>query len=185
MGTGRTWKAGEVAYLARVYLRQPVEKTASDLKRTKTAVHLKAHKLGLSYEFLTAQVIADCFHIDSDAVKRWVDKLNLKSIKTPYKSGYRYYIKIEDFWEWAYENRGKINWSKYELKSLLPEPEWVKKEKQNCLVKKSHDKITGIEIMKIKNMRKKGITYKNIALELGRTEYSIYYIKRKYIDAKK
>ena len=185
MGTGRAWRMGEELYLKRMYFKQPVEKTAKALKRTKAAIHIKAYKLGLNYEFLTAQTIANCFHADSDVVKRWIDKLGLKSMKMPYKLGYRYYIKAEDFWKWAYENKKEINWSNYELKSILPEPEWVKKEKQNCLTKKKHTKITDTEIIQVKNMIRKGMSYRKIALEIGRTEYTVYYIKQRYIDVKK
>lgn len=181
----RKWTTEEEVYLYQKYFRQSVTKTAKKLNRTEQAIHNKASRLGLCYNYVNAQTIATCFNSDKDVVKRWIEKCDLKHAKMPYKFGYRYYIKVEDFWKWACLHKDEINWSKYELKSLLPEPEWVKEKKKTYQIGNSNKKITDMDIIRVRNMLRRGMTQKQIGLELGRSEYSIWYIKQKYIKHSK
>ncbi len=181
----REWKKGEEMYMACMYLRQPAEKTAKVLNRSKPSIYAKAREMGISYEYISKQLLAECFNCDTSVVTRWIDKKGLACIKMPYKFGYYYYISAETFWKWAYKHKKEINWSKYEIGSILPEPEWVKEEKKSHQMNNLNKRITDMDIIQVKNMLRKGMTRKQIGLELGRSEESVSYINQKYIKHSK
>lgn len=181
----RGWKKGEEMYMTRMYLRQPVEKTAKALNRSKSSIYNKAREMGISYEYLSMTVIANIFNIDNVTVKRWIEKLDLKSTKMPYQNGFYYFIKSEDFWKWANTHKSEINWSEYQTGSILPEPDWAKIEKQKYKNKKHYNRITNSEIIQIKSLLRKGLTYKEISDKTERSVRSIEYIAKRYIYSKK
>lgn len=175
------WTEQEEHYMNLVYIRQPVEKTAAHLGRTMCSVKRKASNMGLSHyagEKLNARTIAGCFNSDVSVVLRWIHKFGLHGVKVICKNQTRYCIDAGEFWEWAYEHKDIINWNKYESKSLLPEPEWVVVEKTKMVNKNHRKKITEMDILTINNLLRKGKTYREIALELGRTYDSIKHIIR-------
>ena len=55
------------------------------------------------------------------SVKRWIIKIWITIKERNHGTHYTYYIDAEDFWKWAEKHKDTINWSKYELKSLVPE----------------------------------------------------------------
>lgn len=173
----REWKKGEEMYMTRMYLRQPIEKTAKVLNRSVPSVKHKAIHLGLKRccgENLSMRDVANCFSTDCSVVKRWMEKFDL-----PYAREHFYSINAKEFWKWAYKHKEEINWSKYQEKSILPEPDWVSEEIKKCNKTKKHrSKVTQMEKIYIKNLLHKGLSYREISKITGRTYYSISHICR-------
>lgn len=177
----REWTEKEVAYLNKKYIYQPVEKTAKALDRTVASVKHKANKLGLNHytDFLNAKTIAKCFSSDVAVVIHWVEKYGLPAkIIMVANNQKRYLIDADDFWKWASKHREIINWSKYEKGSILPEPGWVAEQVRSYTTTMHRKKITDMEKERIKIMLRKGMTYKEIAEQIGRSYNSINHICR-------
>ena len=106
-------------------------------------------------------------------IKRWVEKFDLPAIKVKEAKRTRYQIDPEQFWKWADTHRDVINWSGYDLCSILPEPRWVEFEQSRYKTKRHCCNFTENEVVQIKHMLHRGMSYKEIAAALGRTERSI------------
>lgn len=179
----REWTVEEEKYMNKYYLRQPAKRTAKFLNRTIRSVRKKAAQMGLNNyygDFLSISTIAKCFGVDVSVVKRWVEKFNLPAIKVQEsKSKTRYQIDPVKFWNWADINRDEINWSGYEICSILPEPRWVEFEQARYKTKRHCQRFTDNEIVLIKHMVHRGMNAKEIAIEMSRTEESVKHVLKR------
>lgn len=176
----KRWEKCEEEYLLKKYLSQPVEITAKRLQRTESAVKHKAVKLGLRYrlDMLGTKAMARCFHANVSVIMRWIQKFGLPVKKIKCCGGNRYDIDIVEFWKWAYLHRDIIKWSGYELGSLPPEPEWVRMEKANYKQVNHRKRFTEDEKRKIRFLFSKGLNYRDVADEMGRSYYSINHLAK-------
>ena len=175
----KMWTKEEDDYLIRRYLKQTVAMSAKKLNRSIPSVKHRAARLGLNHylDNISVKIVAQCFNVDHSVVKRWVEKYDLPVNKVTNSS--RRSIDPVQFWKWAENHKNIINWSKYEEKSLIPEPDWVKEERRNYTTSNARKRISSVEISKVKQMKSKGYTYEKMANELGRSVYSIEHIVRK------
>lgn len=181
--TRKAWTEEELDYLERNYTKRSCTFIAKKLNRTITSIKRKANTLGLNayiHDEVHVKTMARCFDADSRMINRWIDKFELPCKKVKRGNAEFKTIDVKTFWKWAKDHQDIIPWSKYELYSLLPQPEWLKDTiKQYNETQKNHRKrITGIErqtVMRLKNM---GKSDKEIAKELNRTVESIKHIWR-------
>lgn len=140
-------------------------------KRTTQAIRRKAAKMGLEgyrnrLDTITQKDLAECMGFDVGIVYKWAEwgleitygGLNKKRFSQ---------IKPKDWWEFAYKNKHRIDFRRYKEKSILPEPDWVKKEIGQK--KLTPERWTQNDILTIKLMRMKGFTVSDISKKLGRT----------------
>lgn len=174
----RLWTQKEDEYLMGRYTIQPIETTAKKLNRSIIAIKKRASLLGISkyHDNTYAGMVAKCFHVSMSVVHRWMNQYGMPYYREKAGSGYRYRIDIEKFWIWAEENKDLIDWSRYESKSLPPEPKWVRGIILDCKETNRRKKFTQTEKDKIKLLIARGVLYKDIALMLGRTTNSIKHI---------
>ena len=174
----REWTEREVKYLEKKYVGQPVEKTAERLNRSIASVKRKAARMNLNHytDYLSAKVVARCFGVDISVVTRWINKFDMPCEKRSFGSQTRYFIDTDKFWEWAEKNKNIINWAKYETKSLLPEPVWLRETIRNYSTPNIRKKYTDDDIVKIRVLLSKGLSYSEIAKETGRTYYGINHL---------
>lgn len=174
----RLWTQKEDEYLMGRYTIQPIETTSKKLNRSINAVKKRAGYLGLSkyHDNVYAGMIAKCFHVSMSVVHRWMKQYNMPYYREKAGNGYRYRIVVEKFWEWANTHKESIDWRGYELRSLVPEPVWVRPEVNIAKGNNNRKSITQSEKDKIKFLSAKGVLYKDIALMLGRTTNSIKHI---------
>lgn len=177
----REWTESEERALRNRYQYQTVQKTAQMLNRSIYSVKRKAAKMGLSHynDKLSAKTVVQSFNTEIRSVKRWIEKFGLPSKKVNHGTHYTYYIDAEDFWKWAEEHKDIINWSKYESRSLVPEPKWVGEEISNYKAVRHRQRFTQDEIARIKFLICRGKTYTEIAKEMKRSYYSISHVGRK------
>lgn len=176
----RTWTKKEEQYMCSKYLIQPIEITAKRLKRSVVSVKRKATKLGLNHylDNLGAKSIARCFGCDVSVVIRWIDKYSLPANEIIYSDKTRYDIDTKQFWEWAQKNKELINWARYELGSLAPEPEWVRGEKNAFQNHNSRKRFSEQEKSYIRYLLLQGKSYKEISAMVGRSYNSINHLCR-------
>ena len=179
----KRWTQREEEYLLKKYSRQPTEVTAMRLNRSVNSVRSKAQRMGVGFfnEDIFATTIAKCFHTHLRVVSLWISKYDLPYKKANENVGQKYIIDVDDFWKWADKHRNLINWSKYETKSLLPEPDWVEGEIRAYKTPNTRKKFSKKEIATIRRMIiKDGLPYKEIAERVGRTVDSINSFARRY-----
>lgn len=176
----REWTELEEKYLKRYYLYHPSEVIAKKLDRSIYSVRRKAAKMGLNHyvDQLNAKTLAQCFNCDISVILRWIEKHRLPARKVVCKNQTRYSVSPRDFWQWAENHKKLINWARYEQKSILPEPEWVKEEVRNYKTPMSRQKYTEEEKEKIRFLLKKGMNYRQISKEIGRSYYSVVHAGR-------
>ena len=171
----REWTKQEESYMEKKYLKQPVEETAYRLNRSISSVEHKASRMKLNHytDGLNARTVANCFGVDTRVVIRWINKFELPCRKVECSNQTRYIIENDEFWKWAEQHKEIINWSKYERMSLFPEPKWLYDTIKNYKTVKTRQKYTEYEIVRIKSMLHKGLSYREIANQLGRSYYGI------------
>jgi len=155
---------------------------AEKLERTEEAVVIKMKRLGMGNTrnqegYLNATQLARILNVDPKTVKLWINNHGLKCLKkaTRFEKKY-YFIKPEDFWIWASENRSKVDFSKIEPRMILPEPEWFIEESR--ITRDVNYKVWTVkEERKLLMMMTDGTSPKEVAKQLNR---SIISVKRKY-----
>lgn len=177
----RPWTQEEINYLEKWYEKRGTDYIAKKFNRTQYSIRRKAQSLGLNayvcFE-LYVRTIADCFNCDSRVINRWIDKYNLPCRIVQRGQATCKLIDVKDFWKWAENNKDIIPWHKYELQTILPEPDWLKEAIRNNKIKNNRKPITSIEKARVYNMRNQGKSFKEIAAELNRTVESVKHIWR-------
>lgn len=178
----RSWTEQEDNYLIKKYLSQSTAITAKRLNRSVESIKHRAARLGLNHylDNMSARIVSKCFNVDLRVIKRWIEKYDLPVDRI--KDSTRYSIDPVLFWKWAENHKDIINWSKYERRSIAPEPAWVASECRNYKNANTMKRITKEDIATVKRMIGKGYSFEDIAKELKRSIYSIEHIVRKLKD---
>ena len=82
-------------------------------------------------------------------------------------------IDLENFWKWAEQHKDIINWSRYDCMTLALEPAWVRCEKFSYDRPNKGKYWTDMEINYAKSMLRRGMSYREVAKELGRTQSGV------------
>lgn len=177
----RPWTEEEIKYLEKWFELKGSDFFAKKFNRTIFSVRKKAQSLGYNAYAccdLYVKTIANCFNSDSSVINRWINNHGLPCRVIKRGKSTCKLIDVYKFWEWAENNKDIIPWHKYELQSMLPEPEWVREMVRNSKIKNTRKPITSTEISKVCKMKQQGKTFKEIANELNRTVDSVKHIWR-------
>lgn len=135
----RTWTAEEENYLRESWGTVTVDGICRHLNRTKNAIMVRVHRLGLppyleSGEYITLHQLSRVlgFGASSDKyfLKSWVEN---RGFPLHYKRRGTATIRVvylEEFWPWAEKNRSFLDFSKMEPLALGAEPEWVAEQRR-------------------------------------------------------
>lgn len=179
----RIWTENEKKYLFKKYSLQSAETTAKKLNRSTVSIIRKARQLGVSlyFENIHASTIAYAFNIEIGTVKKWIENYGLPCQNVIEQNFTGYIIKPKIFWDWAYEHKKIINWSKYKSESILPEPNWLNEAIKSYRTPNTRLRFSEEEIISIREMIiKQGLPYKEITKRTGRTYQSIKNFARRY-----
>ncbi|KOR24160.1 hypothetical protein [Clostridium sp. L74] len=177
------WTEEEEEYLQRRYGKTTLKRIAKKLGRSENAIEIKAGRLGLSSALeatgeLTAAEIAKVFKIDAHVVvDKWIKNKGLKAQYKAVRCKRKFWrIKTEDFWKWAKDNKGIINFSKLEKNLLGKEPNWVDSERKKDFKerpKRQYKLWNELEDRKLKNLWKTSRSLKELAEFLNRSPSSV------------
>jgi len=133
----RIWTREEVEFLENQIGIMKVDSIANSLKRPVKGVIIKMKRLGIGHTksstgALTRAELANILGVDSKTVEWWNQRhgLPFKSRVTRHIRRY-YFIEPSEFWDWAFKNSERIDFSKIESNSIVPEPDWVKVYRRN------------------------------------------------------
>lgn len=190
----RYWSEEQVAYLEEKWGVLPVENIARKLERTKSAILLKAHKIGLreqaiaNGEYLTPKYISSVLAVGVRTVYSWMDNGYLKHRKLKINSIKKYQITISNLKLFLENYQGKWNACAADIafikmcfttsrdKGKNHVPEWLirkielDKQRKPSLCRKQW---TIKEEITLSSMINRGVTCKEIAALLNRSFYSI------------
>lgn len=179
------WNEEEIEILGKMWGRSSISNIAKKLDRTENSVKVKGQRLfGSKSEYVglyTGADLARAIGVDNKMINYYLKKgLQYR------KSGRLNLIKIEDFWKFAKEHKDLIKFYKIEKNIIPNEPKWVKeiRNNQNKYNKPNkYKKWTNYQDILLINMVRKGLSTKEIAKELQRTEYAVK-SRRKILNLK-
>lgn len=179
----RNWTPEEKTYLEDNWGSVSMRTLMAKLDRNKNAINIMVQRLGLG-PFLDngdyvsySQLLMALFGIDDPRSAYRVNKSWL-DFPVKYKRVHKNRFKVvylDDFWEWAEENKRAIDFSKMEENILGAEPEWVKLKRKidfECRTKASP--WTKAEDLKLERMLlQHRYSYTDLSAEFNRTEDAI------------
>jgi len=183
MGLGRTWSQQDETYLSDNYGTISIKTLAKNLDRSENSILVRKVRCGLgrfleSGEYVTySQLLMALYGSKSPRnayyqFKTWED-FPIKKKKV-FNNSFKVVYLIE-FWDWAKENKRKIDFSKMQENILGAEPEWVKKKRMidfECRFKTTP--WTKSEDIKLERMiMQHRYTYTDLSAELKRSEGAI------------
>lgn len=186
----KRWTPEDINYLKENVGHRRISDIASKLNRTEEAIKIKLKRLGFGQTKsisgrVTCGELARILSIDRNTVMNWVNTGGLPSLQKVTGLKRRYIlISSDEFWEWAENNREKIDFRRLERNSYPPEPDWVEAERQNPshAVRRTYQSWTTQEDLRLAMLIDQGLSYQDISLILNRTPYSVqrryYRIKR-------
>jgi hypothetical protein len=178
----RNWTEDEIEFLKDNVGVMKLTTLSKKLDRTEISIQNKLKRLGISNTkaqtgFLTTYELAKLVHKDATTVRGWIERHGLKSTKKVTNFSRQFlFIHPEDFWKWASANREKVDFSKIQPNTILPEPAWVENErkKENPT---SYKVWSIMEEKQLQMMLTEGYSIREVAGKLNR---SVISVKRKY-----
>ena len=135
----KKWTEAEQEYLAESWGSISIDSLARHLQRSKTAVIIRAQRLGLgpfrdSNEGISKhQLFVALGYRGGNFYKNisWIQNRGLPIHKIKCNNSCWEMIRIDEFWKWAYKNQSFLDFSKFEKYALGPEPDWVKEKRSS------------------------------------------------------
>lgn len=159
-----------------------IPKIAKKLNRSIASIKMKLFRLGIGNTknectLITARQLSICLNVTPSTVHYWIkyNKLKAETKILNTKESYKL-ICVQDFWNWAEDNKCKLNFGKIEKNCLPPEPAWVDelRKQQYYSTKNKNRHWDKEEINSLIQYCYLGKSNKEIAELLGRTERGVY-----------
>lgn len=176
------WTDEDVEYLLSKIGSTNFDVIEKKLKRTKEAIRQKLLVLGITSIINNSGMISlnrlSIITRKSGAIiKRWINSGLLKAKKSNIiKRSHVYLIDIDNFWKFAEKNKDKLKFSLIDKNILLPEPEWVERERireRNDNSVYYHKNWTKTDMEYAMFLHNAGHKYKDIGKKMGRTERAV------------
>ncbi|MBK0009953.1 MarR family transcriptional regulator [Bacillus sp. S35] len=133
--TLRRWTEQEDEYLLKHYGSKSLKHISIQLQRSIPALESRLNRLGLygakaHTGNMTVYELASCLQIDVHTIYKWIQKKELPHKITRAKTRKFVGVEVSAFWKWAEQNKKLLNFSKIPTNTLLPEPDWVRKQRK-------------------------------------------------------
>jgi predicted DNA-binding transcriptional regulator AlpA len=133
--TLRRWTNQEDEYLLKYYGSKSLKHISKRLQRSIPALESRLNRLGVygvrAYTgSITVYELASFLQIDVHTIYKWIQKKELPHKITRAKTRKFVGIEVSAFWKWAEQNKKLLNFSKIPTNTLLPEPDWVRKQRK-------------------------------------------------------
>ncbi|MDQ0233552.1 DNA-binding protein [Metabacillus malikii] len=178
----RNWSNDDIEFLKDNVGKLKISTLSERLGRTEESIKNKLKRLGISNTkaqtgFLTTYELAKLVQKDATTVRAWITKHGLNSTKKVTRCSRRFYfIEPEDFWKWAEDHKEKIDFSKIEPHTIIPEPNWVEHERK-CENPTTYKVWSIREERQLRLLMMEGYSIYEVANKLER---SVISVKRKY-----
>lgn len=179
----REWSQEDINFLKKNYRKKSVKYISKKLNRSIASVKHKAERYGLCDTYVDAlsiNLIAKAFDCDLCVIKRWINKFDLLVKKRRIGKCTYYQIYGEDFWDWAVEHKEIVPIQKYKSMSILPEPDCINNIEEWGSKYRYKIPLTTKDINYITWLRGNGMSIREIANRVNRTESSVKHILGDY-----
>lgn len=187
---GANWSEKEMNYVMDNWGVVSIKSMAKKLNRTLNAVRLKARKLGLSdarthhHEYVTLFEFAKIINTPYSTVRNWARFGGFPCQKKVFAQTDKIMVtKVKWFWEWAKNNKARIDLSRFDSLTICPEPEWAaekRKADQKKRIKPHNTSWTKDEDTHLVSLvDAHRYSYTEIAVRLNRSEGAV---KRRLTD---
>ena len=170
------WTQEELDYMQANWGEKTIPQIAKHIGRTVTAVRVKYKRMGLSGQkwygdMMSARKVSELLGIDVHTVTDyWIPKCGLKGRKKKLaEKGSCTIIMFSDLLTWLEANQDKWDSRRVEILGLGMEYDWLqeKRKKDAALPERRAQKWTPFEDGRIISMFRRGMTYAEIATEIG------------------
>lgn len=178
-----TWSKEEIEYLETNVGTKKISTMAKELNKSECAVAIKLKKIGAGQTRfatgrLTASELANAFNVDRHVVvDNWIRAKGLKAFMKATREKRKFWqIDIDEFWNWAEENKDNINFSKLEPYVLGKEPDWVAEQRKidfKQIPRHDHRLWTPEQDKQLIAYRDAGYTLKEIADLMGKSKAAV------------
>jgi len=180
----KNWSEMDIEYLKDSLGLVQLPTIAKNLNKSNVAVIMKMKRLGIGNTriqagYLTLQELANHLHVDRTVVSEWTKRHGLPYIRRiTHTKRHFYFVDPEEFWKWAFQHKDKVQFNHIEPHTITPEPDWVNIERrteheQNLRKKRKYRHWSTLEDSKLKALRSKGKTFKQIGEDLSRSAVSV------------
>lgn len=146
MGSKPNWTAAEKAYLQENYGDQSIRSLSRRLKRSPQAIRLMAHRLGLGAlldngDYVSLNQVHQAIYGTPGCgytLKIWIKHGLPYRLQRVEKCQFRV-IGLDDFWSWAEQHKGLMNFRKFEPNALGLEPAWVDIKRRHDVAGRPHN----------------------------------------------
>lgn len=186
MGKRRSWTKEEVEFLESKWGVLNRSKIAEDLGRSESAVQQKAQRLGLGdalthIDGITVSQLSLMIDTHYALIKNWIHKYDFPAKRKRLTAKRNVlYVRYDDFWKWAEQNKQMIDFTRFDRLTLAHEPEWVELKRKADYEKKKHlpkphnTAWTKDEISRMRYLiSKPDITFLELSKELKRSHGAI------------
>ncbi|MFI8657545.1 hypothetical protein [Priestia megaterium] len=133
--TLRRWTEQEDEYLLKYYGSKSLERISRRLQRSIPALESRLSRLGVyGVRAYTGKImvyeLAKCLQVDVHTIYNWIRNNRLPYKMTRARTRNFIVIDVLAFWKWAEQNKKFLNFSKIPRHTLIPEPDWVNKQRK-------------------------------------------------------
>lgn len=133
------WKQKEIQYLQENWGTKSITSISKHLSRSVTAIRLKAQRLQLgtflqSGDYVTFNELYKTMfghNTHSYQITSWIKNRDFPVHKIKLIDKVVRIVYIDEFWDWAKENRSFLDFSKTDIGFLGAEPDWVNQQRKN------------------------------------------------------
>jgi len=133
--TLRRWTEQEDEYLLKYYGSKSLERISRRLQRSIPALESRLSRLGVyGVRAYTGKIMVyeldKCLQVDVHTIYNWIRNNRLPYKMTRARTRNFIVIDVLAFWKWAEQNKEFLNFSKIPRHTLIPEPDWVNKQRK-------------------------------------------------------
>lgn len=181
----KNWTAAETERLTERFGRYSLKNITQELGRSEGAIWNKAKRLGITLkenqDWFTLAMFCEQTKLSRTTVQYWVDHCEFPAKKNKAISKKYMIIYPKKFWEWAENNKHRIQWVDFPKWCLAKEPAWVAEARRGTAKRTTKRKVwTKDEIRELKYLLGRNkYTYPELSKMLNRSHAAI---KRKIYD---
>ena len=180
MGSKPNWTAAEKAYLQENYGDQSIRSLSRRLERSPQAIRLMAHRLGLGAlldngDYVSLNQVHQAIYGTPGCgytLKIWIKHGLPYRLQRVEKCQFRV-ICLDDFWPWAEQHKGLMNFKQFEHNALGLEPAWVDIKRRHDVAGRPHNQAWSAQEDAMLRRLVAKHTYAQLSAQLNRTHGAI------------
>lgn len=180
---GKRWSAADEEFLCERWGTMCLDSLSERLGRTPCSVMNKVARLGLgraleSGDYVSFRALAKAmgYHPNTSPKRAWVERRGLPVHYRKSRKQYVMVVYMDEFWQWAYENRTYLDFSRFPYGALGIEPKWVDEQRKKDMKEGGAHRYrewTTWDDLALQDCIDKRLTWEETSKRMGRTVHAI------------